>query len=63
MYLGAQGYFVGRPFNFANAVGGRQQVRHAIRLISDEVRRDIGLIGVTRTSEVHPQHLLLRNDT
>ena len=60
--LGAQACFIGRPFNYANAVGGYRQVSHAIRLISDEIRRDMGMIGVTRLSEIHSQHLLLRHD-
>ena len=45
--LGAKCAFVGRPFNYAATVGGEAGVAHAIRLIVDEVNRDMGLLGVT----------------
>ncbi len=50
--LGAKFVFVGRPFNYAAAVAGEEGVRHAIRVLADEVQRDLGLLGLTSTSEV-----------
>lgn len=55
--LGARFVFVGRPFNYAAAVAGEEGVRHAIRILADEVRRDLGLLGLTSISEVHGAQL------
>lgn len=46
MALGARCVFVGRPFNYAAAVAGQRGVAHAIALIVEEVRRNMGLLGV-----------------
>lgn len=46
MALGARCVFVGRPFNYAAAVAGQHGVAHAIALIVEEVRRNMGLLGV-----------------
>ena len=56
--LGAKFVFVGRPFAYAAAIGGEEGVRHAIRLLSDEVHRDLALLGITNTSELTPQRLV-----
>jgi L-lactate dehydrogenase (cytochrome) len=56
--LGARFVFVGRPFAYAAAIGGQQGVLHAIRLLWDEVDRDMALIGVTTLAELTPQHLV-----
>ena len=50
--LGARFVFVGRPFNCAAAVAGEAGVRHAIRLLADEVQRDLGLLGLTSIAEL-----------
>jgi L-lactate dehydrogenase (cytochrome) len=44
--LGARMVFLGRPFNFAAAVGGEAGVRHAIALLRAEVDRDMAMLGV-----------------
>jgi len=46
MALGARCVFVGRPFNYAAAVAGQRGVAHAIGLIAEEVKRNMGLLGV-----------------
>ena len=46
MALGARCVFVGRPFNYAATVAGQRGVAHAIGLIVEEVRRNMGLLGV-----------------
>jgi L-lactate dehydrogenase (cytochrome) len=56
--LGARFVFVGRPFGYAAAIGGQEGVMHAIRLLSDEVQRDMALIGVTTLAELTPRHLV-----
>lgn len=35
---------------------------HAIRLLSDEVQRDMALIGVTTLAELAPRHLVRLKD-
>lgn len=46
MALGARCVFVGRPFNYAATVGGQRGVAHAIALLAEEVKRNMGLLGV-----------------
>lgn len=55
--LGARFVFVGRPFNYAAAVAGEEGVRHAIRILADEVQRDLGLLGLTSVAQVHGMQL------
>jgi L-lactate dehydrogenase (cytochrome) len=50
--LGAKFVFVGRPFAYAAAVAGEAGVRHAIRILADEVQRDLGLLGLTSIAEL-----------
>ena len=49
--LGASFVFVGRPFFYAAAVGGQAGVAHAIRLLRDEIDRDMALLGITTLGE------------
>ncbi|KAG1239178.1 hypothetical protein G6F68_018693 [Rhizopus microsporus] len=53
MALGARCVFVGRPFNYAAAVAGQRGVAHAIGLIVEEVRRNMGLLGVVDVKAVN----------
>ena len=50
--LGAKCVFVGRPFQYAAAVAGQAGVAHAIRLLADEVQRDLGLLGLNSLDEL-----------
>ncbi len=50
--LGADFVFVGRPFNYAQAVAGQPGVKHAIGLLKDEVRRGLGMMGYNTVAEV-----------
>lgn len=50
--LGACFVFVGRPFNFAAAVAGQAGVAHAIRLLAEEIHRDLAMLGVRSCAEV-----------
>ena len=45
--LGAQAVFVGRPLLYAAAIGGEDGVAHAIRLLSEEIDRNMALLGIT----------------
>lgn len=44
--LGAKFVFVGRPFNYAGAVGGEEGVLHACGILGSEMMRNMALIGV-----------------
>ncbi|KVT40799.1 alpha-hydroxy acid oxidase [Burkholderia multivorans] len=52
--LGARMVFVGRPFNYAMAVAGEAGVTHAIRLLQEEVDRDMAMLGARTCLELHP---------
>jgi len=56
--LGARFVFVGRPFGFAAAIGGEAGVSHAIRLLSDEVDRNLALLGISSLAELTPERLI-----
>jgi L-lactate dehydrogenase (cytochrome) len=56
--LGAQFVFVGRPFLYAAAVAGEPGVRHAIKLLRDEVDRDMALLGITGLAEMRRERLM-----
>lgn len=43
----AQFVFVGRPFLYAAAIAGEAGVRHAIKLLREEIDRDMALLGIT----------------
>jgi L-lactate dehydrogenase (cytochrome) len=55
--LGAQFVFLGRPFLFAAAVGGEAGVRHAAQILSQEIDRDMALLGISALSELSPDLL------
>lgn len=55
--LGARAVWVGRPFNYAATVAGEAGVSHAIDLIKQEVKRDMGLLGVTSVSGITARHV------
>ncbi|KXG87340.1 alpha-hydroxy acid oxidase [Agrobacterium bohemicum] len=50
--LGAKFVFVGRPFLYAAAVGGQAGVAKAVSILSDELHRNMGLLGVTEINEL-----------
>jgi L-lactate dehydrogenase (cytochrome) len=56
--LGASFVFVGRPFFFAAAVGGQRGVAHGIRLLRDEIDRDMALLGVRTLGEMTTERII-----
>lgn len=50
--LGAKFVFVGRPFLYAAAVGGQAGVAKAASILSDELHRNMGLLGVKEINEL-----------
>jgi L-lactate dehydrogenase (cytochrome) len=55
--LGADFVFLGRPFLFAAALGGEHFVRHAIFLLSQEVDRNMAMLGVSSLAELGEAHI------
>ncbi len=55
--LGAKFVFVGRPFNYAAAIGSAAGVRHAIGILSAEINRDMGMLGVSSLDQLNPGRL------
>jgi L-lactate dehydrogenase (cytochrome) len=62
LVLGARFVFVGRPFNYAAAVGREGGVCKGISLLREEVSRDMAMLGVTRTSALGENLLFGRQD-
>ena len=58
--LDARAVFVGRPFNYAAAIGGEAGVVHAATLLRNELDRDLALLGVTSCAALSPAHLMQR---
>jgi L-lactate dehydrogenase (cytochrome) len=55
--LGAQFVFIGRPFLCAAAVAGEPGVRHAFKLLQDEIDRDMALLGIKTLAEMRREFL------
>ncbi len=55
--LGAKFVFVGRPFNYAAALGGEAGVRQAIRLLAAEISTGMAMLGITSLDQLGRGHL------
>jgi L-lactate dehydrogenase (cytochrome) len=55
--LGARFVFVGRPFNYAASIAGEAGVRHAIGILSEEINRNMGLLGINSLTEMRADRL------
>ncbi|MCA1326367.1 alpha-hydroxy acid oxidase [Herbaspirillum sp. alder98] len=55
--LGAKAAWIGRPFNYAATVGGEAGVSHALELIKQEIKRDMGLLGVVSVPGITRDHI------
>ena len=56
--LGAHFVFIGRPFLYAAAVAGEAGVRHAVKLLQDEIDRDMALLGITTLADMRRERLM-----
>jgi L-lactate dehydrogenase (cytochrome) len=56
--LGAQFVFIGRPFLYAAAIAGDAGLQHAIRLMKDEISRDMAMLGITTLAEMTRERLM-----
>ena len=55
--LGARFVFVGRPFLYAAAIAAEPGVTHAIKLLRDEIDRDMALLGINALTEMRREFL------
>jgi len=58
--LGAKFVFVGRPFNYAGAIGGQAGIVHAAGILASEISRNMALLGVLSPAEVGPTQIRAR---
>jgi L-lactate dehydrogenase (cytochrome) len=56
--LGAHFVFVGRPFLYAAAVAGEAGVAHAVKLLREEINRDMALLGIASLQELDVGRLM-----
>jgi L-lactate dehydrogenase (cytochrome) len=56
--LGAKFVFVGRPMLYAAAIAGEAGVRHAIRLLHDEIDRNMAMLGINSVGEMSRNQLM-----
>jgi L-lactate dehydrogenase (cytochrome) len=59
--LGASFVWIGRPFFYAAAVAGERGVLHAIKLLREEIDRDMALSGINTLGEMQRELLIRRN--
>jgi L-lactate dehydrogenase (cytochrome) len=62
MALGAKFVFVGRPFNYAASIAGEAGARHAIDILSQEILRNMALLGVNRLDQMRDDRLIRLSD-
>ena len=55
--LGAHFVFLGRPFLYAAAIAGADGLRHAIRLLREEIDRDMALLGISNPKDIRRDYL------
>ena len=61
--LGADLCFIGRPFNYAAALGGEAGVTHVIGLLHTQLRANLGMLGLNRLEDLGPDRLHLARFT
>ena len=56
--LGAHFVFIGRPFLYAAAIAGEAGLRHAVKLLRDEIDRDMAMLGISKLTEMRRDRLV-----
>jgi L-lactate dehydrogenase (cytochrome) len=56
--LGAHFVFVGRPFLYAAAIAGEPGVRHAVKLLREEIDRNMAMLGIASLAEMKRDFLV-----
>lgn len=60
--LGADACAIGRPYLYGLAAGGQRGVERVLRLLCNELERDMALLGCLSIDEVSAERVLFRND-
>ena len=60
--LGADACAIGRPYLYGLTAGGQRGVDRVLRLLCNEVERDMALLGCLSIDEVSAKRVLFRND-
>ena len=60
--LGADACAIGRPCLYGPAAGGQRGVERVLRLLCNELERDMALLGCRSIDEVSAERVLFRND-
>ena len=58
--LGATGVMVGRAYLYGLMVGGQRGVTHVLDLLTDEMRRAMGMLGTPTLANLTSAHARLR---
>ena len=58
--LGADFVFIGRPFLYAAAIAGEAGVRHAVKLLREEIDRNMAMLGISKLAEMRREMLVPR---
>ncbi len=61
--LGAKFVFLGRPILYAAAIGGDDGVHHAVKLMRDEIDRDMALLGISSLADMSTDYLTAARGT
>ncbi|MCC7079122.1 MAG: alpha-hydroxy-acid oxidizing protein [Burkholderiales bacterium] len=56
--LGAHFVFIGRPFLYAAAIAGEDGVHHAVRLLREEISRNMAMLGITSPAQMTREYLV-----
>ncbi|MBD3923597.1 alpha-hydroxy-acid oxidizing protein [Nocardioides cavernae] len=59
--LGATGVMVGRAYLYGLMVGGQRGVTHVLDVLTDEMRRAMGMLGTPTLAHLTPEHARLRD--
>jgi L-lactate dehydrogenase (cytochrome) len=50
--LGADFVFVGRPFLYAASIAGEPGLRHAVKLLREEIDRNMAMLGISSLDQM-----------
>jgi L-lactate dehydrogenase (cytochrome) len=56
--LGADFVFIGRPFLYAASIAGEDGVRHAVKLLREEIDRDMAMLGISNFDQLTREMLV-----
>jgi len=59
--LGADFVFIGRPFLYAASIAGEQGVRHCVKLMREEIDRNMAMLGISSLDQMTKELLIPAN--